>query len=97
MKNLFNVNCDCGCGNGFLVRFLFDDDCYISISTVTGGFYSHQESFWHRTKCRIKAAWFMLRGKEYYLHDIILTKDNWNEFVENVNKVNKELEKEKGL
>jgi bifunctional N-acetylglucosamine-1-phosphate-uridyltransferase/glucosamine-1-phosphate-acetyltransferase GlmU-like protein len=92
MKNLFNVNCDCGCGNGFLVQFLFDtDDDFIGISTVTSGFYSHQNKFWHRIFRRVRAAWFMLRGKEYYLHDIVLSKENWKRFVETVNKTNEEL------
>jgi hypothetical protein len=57
------------------------------MSTVTSGFVAHQMWGLHRIIRRIKSAWFMLRGKEHLLHDIVLTKEQWNDFVKAVNEV----------
>lgn len=84
MKNI-DLHCKCGCGDSFSITFRIEDDKdYAIISTLTAGFYAHQLGFWDRIKRRIHAAWFMLRGKEYYLHEVILTKEQWNEFVEEI-------------
>ena len=93
MKNLLNVNCSCRCGDGFMIRLCYDHDDtdYVTLATTTSGFYSHQDTFWGIIKRRIKAAWFMLRGKEYYLHDIVLTKADWCEFIANINGVDESL------
>lgn len=89
MNKDINVLCSCGCSDGFSIKFRFeyDDDDLVFISTLTSGFYSQQCSFINRIKRRIKAAWFMLRGKEFYLHEIVLTKEQWGEFVKTVNEV----------
>lgn len=89
MKHDINILCDCGCDDGFSFKFRFeyDDDDRVYISTLTSGFYAKQHGLFDKLKRRIKAAWFMLRGKEYYLHEIMLTKEQWNGFVEAVNKV----------
>ena len=90
MKDNISVFCNCGCDNGFRIRFRFegDDDLeYVYMSTITSGFVAHQIWGLHRMIRRIRAAWFMLRGKEYLLHDIVLTKEQWNDFVKTVNEV----------
>lgn len=90
MKDNISVFCNCGCDDGFRIRFRFegDDDLeYVYMNTITSGFAAHQTSFLRRMTRRIRAAWFMLRGKEFYLHDIVLTKEQWNDFVKAVNEV----------
>lgn len=89
MKDNISVFCNCGCDEGFLIKFRFeyDDDDRVYISTLTSGFYVHQCGFLEKIKRRIKAAWFMLCGKEFYLHDIVLNRKQWHEFVESINKV----------
>ena len=91
MEKDININCSCGCGNGFLIsfRFLLDNDGDILIDTITSGFSAHQCGFIKRLARRIKAAWFMLRGKEFYLHEIALNKEQWNGFVDAVDAVGK--------
>lgn len=83
--------CRCGCGDGFVVKFRYscDDQMYIYLETVYSGFYAKQNGFFQAIKSRIKAAWFMLRGKEYLLHEIMLDKREWNRYVDEVNKVGK--------
>lgn len=86
MKDI-NVRCCCGCGEAFQIEFRVDDEKdYAIISTLTSGFYAHQTCLWGRIKRRIQAAWCMLIGKEYYLHEVVLTKDQWGKFVEDINR-----------
>ena len=90
MKKDINISCNCGCGDGFSFTFRIEDDDeidWVYLSTFTSGFYSMQCNLLTILKRRIRAAWFMLRGKEFYLHDIVLTKEQWNDFVNTVNEV----------
>lgn len=88
MKRTFHTCCQCGCGNGFLISVRCEDeDGYMTISTTTSGFMALQPGVWGTIKRRIKAAWFMLRGKEYCLHDVILDKNHWNQFTKFINMV----------
>ena len=91
MKGVFHTCCECGCGNGFLVSLLFDDEeGYVTISTTTSGFMAMQGGVLETIKNRIKSAWFMLRGKQYYLHDVILDKSEWKQFVKFINHIEKD-------
>lgn len=90
MKDI-NIRCKCGCGEAFQIIFRVDDEeDYAIISTLTAGFYMHQTDFFGRMKRRIQAAWYMLMGKEFYLHEVVLDKAQWNEFVDEINKCKEE-------
>ena len=88
MKKDISLLCNCGCGSGLQIIFRIDNDKdYAYITTLTSNFYAGQRGIWEMIWHRIKAAWFMLCGKEYYLHDVVLSKEQWNEFVKTVNEV----------
>ena len=90
MKKDINIFCNCGCGDGFTFTFRVEPDDefdYVYFSTFTSVFYSMSRSFLNTLRRRIEAAWFMLRGKEFYLHEVILTKEQWSDFVKSVNEV----------
>lgn len=90
MKKYINILCNCGCGDVFTFTFMIEPDGefdYVYLSSFTSMFYSIQHSFFKTLKRRIQAAWFMLRGKEFLLHEVILTKEQWNDFVKAVNEV----------
>lgn len=88
MKDI-NLRCTCGCGEAFQITFRVDDEeDYAIISTLTSGFYAHKTGFLSRMMRRIKAAWLMLMGKEYYLHEVVLSKEQWNEFVKELKEGN---------
>lgn len=81
------IQCDCGCGNEVSVELVIrnsQDDCDVSIRTVCSCFISKQEGPWRIFKRRLKAAWFMLTGQEYLLHDVILDTGEWRALVENL-------------
>lgn len=91
MKNI-NAHCKCGCGDGLRVEFYIEgEDPFVVVSTVTSGYHSKSHGPIRVIVDRIKAAWFMLRGKEYCLHELILEPEQWKEFVEDINKANKEM------
>jgi hypothetical protein len=91
MKDI-NIRCSCGCGEAFQVTFRVDDEeNYAIISTITAGFYAHQTGIWSRMKRRIQAAWYMLIGKEYCLHEVVLTKEQWDDFVTDINRTDIEF------
>lgn len=88
MNDIIRVHCSCCCEDGFVINFDFSEEYgYATISTVAAGFYTKYGGPFQIIKDRIKSAWFMLTGKEYLLHEIMLNKTQWNEFVEAVNKV----------
>lgn len=91
MKHDIYVKCDCGCGAAFDIAVRLDatDDYFVAIDTLIPGFYANDWSTIAIIKHRVKAAWYMLRGKEYYLHEVALSKKHWNEFVDAVNEVGK--------
>lgn len=86
MKDI-DMHCKCSCENAFHIIFrIEDEENYAIISTLTAGYYMHQTDFFGRMKRRIKAAWHMLMGKEFYLHEVILDKEQWNNLVNEINK-----------
>lgn len=91
INSRIDAYCKCGCQSGFLITFRFEDDeDFAYITSVTSGFYAGQRGIWETIKHRVKAAWFMLCGKEYCLHDVVLSKEQWKEFVEAANAIGKE-------
>ena len=88
MHDFCSIRCSCGCGHGIYVDFRFtemDGDVYID--TVVPGLYAYQGSLISRLFRRIKSAWFMLIGKEYTLHEVVLDKEHWTYFVGAINEL----------
>lgn len=81
------VNCNCGCGKGIEFRVNKDEDDYASLSLISSDWYANQLSGWDIFKEKIKKIWFILRGKDYYYSEIILNKDEWEEFKKIINEV----------
>jgi hypothetical protein len=75
------------------MRFFIDDDedfCYIGTSASV--FYMKQEGLWGTICQRLKAAWFMLCGKEYRLHELVLSWEDYQNFADKIEKKRKEHE-----
>ena len=91
--NDIHVHCSCNCGDCIDMRFFIDDDedfCYIGTSASV--FYMKQEGLWGTICQRLKAAWFMLRGKEYRLHELVLSWEDYQNFADKIGKKRKEHE-----
>ena len=77
------VNCNCGCDEAIQIKKLVydvkdDDEYYLSI--LAGEFGSTQRGIFRTIGHRLKLAWKMLRGKEYLLTEIVMTKEELDEY-----------------
>lgn len=70
--------CKCGCSNGVVLRFNKDEED-ISISLVSDNFYLQQKNKMS-IKEKIKRIWHIITGKEYSYFDILIDKDEIEEF-----------------
>jgi hypothetical protein len=63
---------DCSCGCGELVFSQWKDDGMAFISYHIPAFYAYQRNLWTTIKHRAKIIWNILRGKEFYLYEIVI-------------------------
>lgn len=73
----FQVDCECGCGDGF--RLVIEKDTEIKdneawMLSTTCKFDALQR--WSAFLNRIQTAWKVLFNKEFWFHSIILTKED---------------------
>lgn len=81
------VNCNCGCEEALQIKhYKYDDEIKTEdeyyLSLHAGKFITEQRGVMGTIWRRIKAAWKMLRGKEYYLSDIVMTETEFKEFID---------------
>lgn len=83
------VTCRCGCEESMRIKVIYDEDCddYTCLSYLNGNFYKDQQGAWTCFKQKLKKIWCILRNKDFYYSDIILTKEDWVEFKDWVNSV----------
>ena len=68
--------CKCGCNNG--VRLKFDrDEEDISLQLVSDNFYTYQK---FTLLEKLKRIWYIIINKEYCYFDILIDKDEVQEF-----------------
>lgn len=82
-RSAYDIHCGCECGNAIHVKLRCQDEKeYLWLSTVASLWLSEQTSLWDRMLARLKAAWYMLRGKEYELHELVVSKEEWQRFID---------------
>lgn len=83
------IDCDCGCGTGVRFRIDRDDyDYYCLMTYANGNFYTEQNETLRRVFCKkLKKIWAIIRNKDFYYSDVIMTKDDFAEFKEYVNSI----------
>lgn len=83
------ATCHCGCDEGIRVAVYqedFDKDSYAFVTYLKGHFYSEQDRtllkvlFW-----KLKKIWKILIGKDFYYSEIIMNKDEYEEFKRYIN------------
>lgn len=81
------VSCNCGCENGIHLRIDKDDEKWYTIMTYTNGnFYRDQTNVFHTFKNKLKKIWAIIRNKDYYYSDVIMSKEEYQEFKAYLNK-----------
>ena len=86
-----DCGCSCKCGNAFGIEIWLEEDAdYCFLSSYASVFSLKQDSFFNVWKSRIKAAWHMLMGKEYCLHEVCLSREQYNRLLDSLNKFREE-------
>lgn len=83
------ITCDCGCDNGIHFKVDRDDetDMYCIMAFMNGNFYRDQnEKILSVIMKKLKKIWAIVRNKDYYYSDIIVNKQEYEEFKEYINK-----------
>ena len=83
------ITCNCGCDEGVHIKIDHDDyDYFCLMSYMNGNFYNDQNKKIIRViEEKAKKIWAIIRNKDHYYSDIIMTKDQWKEFKEFINSV----------
>lgn len=87
MKNSENneliINCKCGCDEGIHLKIYdYEDGDYTILTFSNGHFYTLRR---HSFIEKIKKIWSIIRNKDFYYSDILMTKDEFEEFKRWVN------------
>lgn len=81
------IDCHCGCNEG--IRFKVDKedfDYYCFMTYTNGNFFKEQgDTFYYVAYKKLKKIWAIIRNKDHYYSDIVMTKDEFNEFREYIN------------
>lgn len=83
------VDCNCGCDDGVRLRIDKEDfDFYCCMSYTNSNFYRDQnETLLRILGKKLKKIWAIIRNKDFYYADIIMTKKDFNEFKEYINSI----------
>lgn len=91
---LLIANCNCGCDEEIHIKKFADPEIEESdqeyyLSIHTSKFYSNQKGIFRLIGHRIKLAFKMLFGKEYLLCDLVLNKNDIDEFIKGLEEIKK--------
>ena len=83
------ADCCCGCDDGVRLRIDKDDYDYYCFMTYTNGvFYREQDDKLWRVFCKkLKKIWAIIRNKDFYYAEIIMTKDDFDTFKKYINNI----------
>lgn len=89
LKNFKNdeliVSCKCGCNDGIHIKINKEEDetDRAFIAFANGNFYKEQGSSFIK---KLQKIWAIIANKDFYYSDIVLTKDDFKEFKEWINR-----------
>lgn len=78
--------CKCGCRNGVILKFDNEDE-ELSVQFVSDNFYFRQNKGRMSFKEKMRRIWYIVTGKEYCYFDILIDKDELQDFKEFVVKL----------
>lgn len=84
MKDVkLNLECNCGCQSELVITEFDEESGLYTVGNKIGGWSASQQGILWTIKHRLKFIWFVLRGKEFYLYDIVVEKEDLVEFLNN--------------
>lgn len=78
-KNEYATFCKCGCDNGVVLKFDNDDE-ELSMQLVSDNFYFMQNKGRMSFKEKLRRIWYIIINKEYCYFDILIDKEELEEF-----------------
>ena len=83
------VDCNCGCNDGIRIRVHKDEFDYYCFWTYTNGnFYTEQgETILRTLRKKWEKIWAIIRNKDFYYSDVLMTKNEFEEFREYINAI----------
>ena len=83
------ISCKCGCDEGIRLQIDKDDyDMYALLTYTNGHFYAEQcETFWRVFRKKAAKIWAIIKNKDFYYSDIIMTRDDFADFKEYINSI----------
>lgn len=82
------LDCHCGCNEG--MRFKIDKEdleLYCAVSYTNGAFYRDQDSMLGTLCKKLKKIWSIIRNKDFYYAEVLMTKDEFEEFRDYINSI----------
>lgn len=76
------VQCDCGCDEGLRLKVEKDDDFdrYATMTYISGHWYKEQEGCLNRLTEKLKKIIAIIRNKDFYYSEVIMSKEDFQEF-----------------
>lgn len=82
------VTCRCGCCEAAHIKINHDEyDDYAIWTYMNGNFYKEQYGAFRVLREKLKKIWAIIRNKDYYYSDVIMNKEQFEQFKEFINKV----------
>lgn len=83
------IDCNCGCNEGIRFKVDKDDlDYYCFMTYTNGNFYNEQSTTMWRVFCKkLEKIWAIIRNKDFYYSDVLMTKVEFDEFREYINSI----------
>lgn len=80
------VNCKCGCGAVHLtIDHEDEEDDYAYQCFMKSNFYDEQYGMFGRLICKLKKIWKIIRNKDYYYSDVVMNKEDFEQFKKWIN------------
>ena len=97
-KKEFIINCKCGCDNTIHIRLEDnrDSDSYILMTYLNSNLYrDYDDRIIGVIKRKVKKIWAIARNKDYCYSDIIMDKEDFQNFKKYINLFGEEIDRSK--
>ena len=79
------VMCKCGCDEGLRVKIDEEFGDYAYLTYVSGNWYAEQEGVFRRFIEKLKKIWEIIRNKDFYYSEIIMSKEDFEKYKKWIN------------
>ena len=92
------VNCNCGCGEGVHIRIECDPVDVDNPNTDTFAYVTCLNANWYRdqnmsiidvVRVKLKKIWAIIRNKDFYYSEILMSRNDFETFREYINEIDK--------